>query len=129
MAEIDNDIAKLLEDKHAEEIKKGDEETKMAEFRMERDKLKEELDKSFDLQQAAEKFTSLEDKEKEIEDDLKQETEECYADILEYVVYRAKFYMDNFYIKGRDEDAKMRLAKIVSETKRGVKKEIDNGMD
>lgn len=82
MAEIDTEISTNLEKKHEEEIKVNDEEKKRVGFISDRDRLKEELDKSFELQQAINKFSEFEKQEKRIEGELKQENEEYYSDIL-----------------------------------------------
>lgn len=82
MNEIDDAIATLLERKDSERKNIAEEEKTKAEFISQRNTLKEELSKSHDIQEAMSKFSSFEEKEKEIEEQLKLENNIYYTNIL-----------------------------------------------
>lgn len=82
MADIDKEIAILLEKKRDKDVKIQEEEKNKAEFISQREMLKEELSKSQALQEAMNRFSSLEEKERGKEEQLKQENKSYYTTIL-----------------------------------------------
>ena len=82
IAEIDRDIAVLLDRKREEEKKITDEEKTRADLKAQKDILKDELDKSADLQDAVASFQRLDGREKDVELRLRQSNNRYYTDIL-----------------------------------------------
>ena len=82
MNDISEEIATRLELSEAEKKKIAEEEKTKVEFISQRDILQEELSKSHDLQEAMKQFSVLEEKEKEIEEQLKKENNLNYTNIL-----------------------------------------------
>lgn len=82
LSDIDGKMVSILEKKHANEEEIGAAEKERADLICQRDTLKEELSKSQDLQIAINRFGLLEEQEKDLEKQLKQENVDCYTEIL-----------------------------------------------
>jgi DNA sulfur modification protein DndD len=82
ITEIDNNIAVLLDRKREDEGKIADEENTKNELKAQRDGLKDELEKSVDLQDAVNKLKGIENEEKDVEQQLRAANNTYYTNIL-----------------------------------------------